>query len=77
MTSSLRPPDLPLGEPGPELCGVPAALRVRPALLEFALDDQLLGRFVLAHEEAPQLEAQCVSGQLRLGHPESVGDGAL
>eukprot|EP00969_Alexandrium_andersonii_P231761 10235091-Alexandrium_andersonii.AAC.1 len=28
----LAPPDLPLGESGPELRGAPAALRVRPAL---------------------------------------------
>eukprot|EP00969_Alexandrium_andersonii_P339166 14992097-Alexandrium_andersonii.AAC.1 len=32
---------------------------------------------MLAHQEAPQLEAQRFPGELRFGHPEPVGDGAL
>eukprot|EP00969_Alexandrium_andersonii_P337270 14906678-Alexandrium_andersonii.AAC.1 len=32
---------------------------------------------MLAHQEAPQLEAHAVSGQLRLGHPEPIGDSSL
>eukprot|EP00969_Alexandrium_andersonii_P248728 10991642-Alexandrium_andersonii.AAC.1 len=32
---------------------------------------------MLTHQEAPQLEAQSISGELRFGHPEPAGDGAL
>eukprot|EP00969_Alexandrium_andersonii_P041658 1826319-Alexandrium_andersonii.AAC.1 len=32
---------------------------------------------MLTHQEAPQPEAQSISGELRCGHPEPVGDGAL
>eukprot|EP00969_Alexandrium_andersonii_P344314 15219397-Alexandrium_andersonii.AAC.1 len=51
-------------EPGPEFRGAPAAFAARPALLELALGNRLLGSLVLACKEAPQLEAQAISGQL-------------
>eukprot|EP00969_Alexandrium_andersonii_P018540 810572-Alexandrium_andersonii.AAC.1 len=32
---------------------------------------------MFANEEAPELQSKAVSGQLRFGHPEPVGDAAL
>eukprot|EP00969_Alexandrium_andersonii_P295419 13058187-Alexandrium_andersonii.AAC.1 len=32
---------------------------------------------MFANEEAPELQSEAISGQLRFGHPEPVGDGAL
>eukprot|EP00969_Alexandrium_andersonii_P034818 1523384-Alexandrium_andersonii.AAC.1 len=43
MTSSSRPQTSQFGESDAELSGIPAALGVGPAHLEFALDHRLLG----------------------------------
>eukprot|EP00969_Alexandrium_andersonii_P314054 13874198-Alexandrium_andersonii.AAC.1 len=72
MTSSSRPQT---SHPG-SLARSSAASRQRLGYAQrFWNSRRLLGSLMLARQEAPQLEAQCIPGELRFGHPEPVGDG--